>query len=419
MDSGVYNRSLFRKRGTEARDQLRLMGGIMASSPELLQAGMREQQAVMPQPVMAQPQTGQGQVQFLAPNLLQPLQPQPQYQAVAPAPLPQPQQRFQDGGAVTPSSAWERVKERSRARLEARAAREGLGGFDTPTVTGGRSATNTAPLTFDQAVQVGENPASALPQSGLPEDLQAKFAEIDALLKDSSISETQKAQAVLESFGLEPGEDVQQDLQQAVSQLGLSPEREARIDDMNKAMLGFAIAAGDSPRASENIANGMLMGLKQMRDTEIRRAEAELAARTGALAPEDEVSWFDTPRGKLASGYIEKMMEGTMDVETMVDTLNQLDADSPPGAKLGDEFRRALAAGSVPPAPVQTRLSTPAAPTAAPGGEDVNASESVRKAQQAWDTISRSSLSAEEKQARLQAIRQRLIEAGINPDLVR
>lgn len=416
MNSGVYNRSLFRKKGTEARDQLRRMGGIMASSPELLQAGMMEQPIVGRAPMA--PQTGQGEVRFMAPNLLQPLQPQVVSQPQAPvqpqrpaqpmqpqAPMaPQPQQRFQEGGEVAPSMPFRMMSP----------------SFSNPNQNVGQMSSGPGSLTFDRAIEVGSNVPAALGQSALPDDTKAKIAEIDSLLNDPEITDAQKTKVVTDAMDVESTGDPQTDMQNVMGKLGLNPDREAKIDSLNKAMLGFAIASGTSGSAMENIANGMLAGLKQMKETEVRRAGDELAlltARTGAL--EEETSWFDTPRGKLASGYIEKMMEGTMDVETMVDTLNQLDANSPEGSRLGDEFRRALAAGVTPPAPVQAHLSTPAAPPAAPGGEDVNASESVRKAQQAWDTISRSSLSAEEKQARLQAIRQRLIEAGINPDLVR
>ena len=423
MNSGVYNRSLFRKKGTEARDQLRRMGGIMASSPELMQAGMMDQPPVG-QPPMA-PQTGQGEVRFMAPNLLQPLQPQPmvqpqqpmqrpmapqqpmQPQPMAPQPMarpaqpmqPQrPMQRFQDGGDVAPF----RMMSAS---------------FSQPNPNVGKMSAGAGALTFDRAIEVGANAPVAIGQSALPEDLKATLAEIDTALKDPAIPDAQKAKAVTDAMGVESTGDPQTDMQKVVSQLGLNPDREAKIDSLNKAMLGFAIASGTSGSAMENIANGMLAGLKQMRDTEERRAEAELAARTGALE-EEATSWFDTPRGKLATGYIEKMMEGTLDVETMVTTLNQLDANSPAGAKLGDEFLRALAAGATPPVPVQTRMET-TAPAATPTETPERDMSTLTK--QARDKIAElqaTDYDPEQKQRDIERVRQMYIEMGGNPDVL-
>lgn len=432
MNNGVYNRSLFRKKGTEARDQLRRMGGIMASSPELMQAGMMDQAPMAPQ-------TGQGEVRFMAPNLLQPTTPQqpmlpqqgmPQRPMPQQSPLPnqtmipQPASTLSAAGMVQPQMAYRDggdVSVGSRARMESRS-------FDTPTVTAGRTQPTLPAASFDQAVQVGSNTAAAAAESGLPADLQEKYAQIDQMMNDPNISDTQKSKAIADAFGLEEAETPEATVQNAATKLGLDPAREARIDSLNKAMLGFAIAAGTSPRASENIANGMLAGLKQMRDTEVRKAEVELAARTGAL--EDEAtSWFDTPRGKLAVEFITKGVGANKSVSDIVDELNEASTSNGVPGTLGDELRQALNAGDVPPPSVQPMIApTAPAPAAAPAAqpettqttEPPNQTESVRNAQTAVDRIKTSpSLSPEEKQQRLAAVRQRLIESGINPDLVK
>jgi len=55
-----------------------------------------------------------------------------------------------------------------------------------------------------------------------------------------------------------------------------------KIDGLNRAITGFAIAAGTSPRASVNFANGMLVGLGEMKKTEVGRQNAAAAAAKAA-----------------------------------------------------------------------------------------------------------------------------------------
>ena len=56
-----------------------------------------------------------------------------------------------------------------------------------------------------------------------------------------------------------------------------------KIDALNRAIMGFAIASGTSARATQNVANGMLVGLNAMRETEQGRVDAA-EARAAAAA---------------------------------------------------------------------------------------------------------------------------------------
>jgi len=51
----------------------------------------------------------------------------------------------------------------------------------------------------------------------------------------------------------------------------------------NMAMIGFAIAAGESPSALQNIANGMLAGTKMMKEDRATKQKREDAVKTMAI----------------------------------------------------------------------------------------------------------------------------------------
>ena len=56
---------------------------------------------------------------------------------------------------------------------------------------------------------------------------------------------------------------------------GRDPGEERRIDGLNLAMMGFAAAAGDSPNALKNLADGALVGVKAMKEEKQRRQARE------------------------------------------------------------------------------------------------------------------------------------------------
>ena len=56
---------------------------------------------------------------------------------------------------------------------------------------------------------------------------------------------------------------------------GRDLEQEKRVDGLNMAMLGFLIAAGDSPNALKNIAKGSVQGIKEIKKTKEARMARE------------------------------------------------------------------------------------------------------------------------------------------------
>ena len=422
MDGGVYNRSLFRRKES-ARDGLSRMGGIMAASPELMAAA----EEMMPV------QTGQGRVLFQAPSIVgampgmpmpmgQPMQPrpqgpmmaQPQPMPMAPPPpqpmpmQPQPQMRFQEGGIVD-------------------LAAQGSRGRNAPRVL--------EPRTFDRPI-VAAAPGAAgrnAPRGG-PTAVADTMAEINDLLSDPARDPITQAEVILDEVaddvGIEPTGDTQEDLAAAAEALGIPNAREQRVDQLNRAITGAAIAAGTSPSAAENIANGMLVGLKLQRDDEVRRINADAALAKAQLEAlqggEQGATWFDTPRGKIATKYVEAMMGQIQDMPTIIQALNDLDANSPPGARLGDEFRVALAAngGVIPGRAAPPGMAAPAAAPAATETEteqqrpDMNQLVEQARTYLANDINNNPALSEAQKRAAREIVRQRFIEAGGNPTVL-
>ena len=388
MDGGVYNRSLFRRKES-AREGLSRMGGIMAASPELM-AAARE---TLP-PV----QTGQGRVLFQAPSIVGAMPGMPMPQPMAPEappeampmqaapmaqPMPQAEMRFKAGGIVD----------------------LGLGAME--------AGLQPPPPTFDRPI------APAVTQGQAQGNVTEVLTEIRSTLSDPASDPLTQAEVILEETadqtGVEPTGDTPSDLVAAAESLGVMNAREMRIDQLNRAITGAAIAAGTSPSAAENIANGMLEGLKLQRAEELRRLAADAAQMQALQGNEQGATWFDTPRGKLALKIVEQRFGTITDPETIVAELNSLDTNSPEGARLGDQFRAALAEGAAPPG-----IVAPAPAQAAPEGgaqpPDMNAL--VNDARNLISQVNASNLSPEEKAALTQEITTRFAQAGGNPSLL-
>ena len=287
--AGVYNRKLFRK--SSARDELRRMGGIMASSDELLQEAMRTADQAprpsgpgpmpMPQqaPMMGQPMMGQpmqapmmGQPMMQQPMMQQPMMQQPmmappmqpmmQPPAFMPPMMPpsvQPQ-GFKDGGPVSP--------------FPARAA-----GIATP---------KRPPIDVSQtpgpAAGVGVDPELLSTARVLEKRLEADppYAVANRILAEA------RARGAETTSEKAPPEQVEEamrfDLAAILENMTGDPAAyEKNIDQLNRGIIGAAIAAGTSARATENIAKGMLVGLEGARATEERRAGDARALQLKAL----------------------------------------------------------------------------------------------------------------------------------------
>ena len=314
-NKNVNNRRLFKK-ATEARDKLReiggiaaipqpqvmteapkqpMAGGIMASSPELMQVAAMRRPVVLPrtnQPAPMQMPTAQDQRPMLPPS-----QPIPNIAGIpqtnrpmaqAPRPMAKPMaqkppvKRLSNGGppiADTTKSYQERLS----------------------TIDFGKA------FKFGQKAVTTEGAA----ELGLPaevadttkKDLEGKPEDVSKNIIESELPEEQKTG------------DTKKDLITTATNLGIeSVPAEAEIDEINKAIAGAKLGAALAgnyvnpntgqairPTAGARISSAVADSLMVSRDTETRRAkqEAELAkANIAARAKKDEEGFLDSELGK-------------------------------------------------------------------------------------------------------------------------
>lgn len=322
--SSVYNRALFTKKASEARDKLREMGGvgplgqgapsmppgvggIMASSPELMQAAMRGsvvlpvQEAMPPQPMMPPSMMQQLPPSSPLPNIagIMPLSPSamsaapPVTQATAPrpsvpvqppAPSEGPIQYMQEGGPVAPSLKPVTINQGSRGRKERRSA-----GINYKQAQG---VANQA-LTSEKPEDLGL-PAGA---AELIKDPEAAAAEIT----DRYLPEEQKTG--------DPLKDVRKVAE--ISGIQDIPEG-ATLDGLNRAIVGAKLGAGIAgdvvnpntgqalrPTAGKRIATAVAEGLMAPRETaENREARAQQERLTMAqIASNEKIAGMQAARG--------------------------------------------------------------------------------------------------------------------------
>lgn len=238
MDN-VYNRSLFRAKGRDARNKLARMGGIMASSTELMEAATPPQPA--PMPAMPAPR---------------PLAPVPM-----PAPVQKPvQQRLQppvrmaNGGDVSLGKEYMRALAMSYGNLPT--------GLDV----------GQDPLTFWRGLR---EEASKLQPEGGVEAVESAVATLQAASATGN-QETIK-DAITGSVGVE---NTKAGLEAAAVELTGASPKEAEslsIDELNNRIMAVALNGSLAAPGSmaERYAKAMIFGLSQKRDTALARASAK------------------------------------------------------------------------------------------------------------------------------------------------
>ena len=123
------------------------------------------------------------------------------------------------------------------------------------------------------------------------ERVNATMESIADLIANPNVSEIEKNDAILEQFGKKSPEENIKGLKKRAelnAQLyrdiaGVDPEEDKKIDGYNLAMMGFMIAAGDSPDALQNIAAGMAKGTSMMMDTKKARQERDRQFKIAGL----------------------------------------------------------------------------------------------------------------------------------------
>jgi hypothetical protein len=305
---GVYNRKLFAKKSEEARNKLRQMGGvesmsppiggILASSPELMQAAAMRRPVALPATTAPAPAPmPQTMAQMLPPSSPIPnvagipqaqTQTQTQTQAPAPRPMaPKPQPaRFDEGGPVTLSEF----------------------GYYMGPVSGAMASSFQNAFEFAQKALTTADPA----ELGLPEG--TNMSAPAELLKDpNAAAEVAIERAVPEE---ERTGDIKTDLRKAAVASGVEAiPAEAEIDELNKAIFGAGLAgaiAGNyvnpntgqelRPTSGKRIADAAVQGLAVQRETEERRAAQEAALAAAKIKA----------NGKTGKGFLETSLGESM-----------------------------------------------------------------------------------------------------------
>ena len=308
--AGVYNRKLFRQ--ASARDELRKIGGIMASSEELMrEAMMTAMQAprpsdlgsmpLPPQPAMPMQQpmgmpmmqrpmdmgmqqpmqqpmdSGLGMPMQQPMMQQQPMQPAIAEPAFMPPQLPQslqpqPGPGFFLGGLINLAPTMGS----SGGTEEAPAA-------PSPRPNPGRAAGIGASTV--KPVDITKLAGTAVEPPTVSADALATAEKLAGEVDDKDPNEVaDEILTAAQKEGAETTGDKRFDLASILESMTGDPAAyEKDIDSLNRGIIGAAIAAGTSARATENIARGMLVGLEGAKATEERRAGDARALQLKAL----------------------------------------------------------------------------------------------------------------------------------------
>ncbi len=356
------NRDLFQRYARQPRPQAPAApSGIMASSPELMQASMRYQQGGMVQPPVAQPRVNP---QF-RPDLM----------------------RFQDGGGVIPDpmAGYSEMG----ARMGAEAVRKQVDITETPTefketVTEKPADTNL-PTSFgftaegvDQEVKkfVDEDAIKQAEKAGeavisgdvTPENVPPELEDALNKVQNPDASNPEKTNAILGAAGVEVPKGTKGKIaamKKLISEAyGVDPARYDNLRSLNRAMVGFAIAeGGDIATALKQGA----AGAAKIEETQLARedaiteaavgqtfAERNAALKASAKAPK---TFLETPEGeaalKIYQDYLIRSNNSEADARAKVNKIA-------PG--LGDRVAAAIAGGvpAAQPAPVELSPAPPA-----------------------------------------------------------
>ncbi len=307
----VFNRKLF---ANKARDRLREMGGIaampekpmpqvggiMASSPELMQAAAMRRPVVLPSTTQPTPMPmPQGAASMLPPSrpipniagIPQMGQPQPR-----PQPRPQPQPPQKPG-----------VKKM---------------------FLGGMTDAITSPVSFvyNKMFELGQKALTSKDPEELGKpDATKKVKEAKETLKDP---EKAAEEIINESLPKEMQTgNTGDDLRKVAQDLGIERvPAEAEVDQLNKAIFGAKLAGAIGgnyvnpqtgqelrPTAGKRIADAAVEGLTFARDTETRRAETEMELAKAKIAadavdPVNPNAWYGTDEGE----FFEKLLTTAM-----------------------------------------------------------------------------------------------------------
>jgi hypothetical protein len=339
MYNNIMNRDLFQRYARQPRPQaLAAPSGIMASSPELMQASMRYQQGGMVQPPVAQPRVNP---QF-RPDLM----------------------RFQDGGGVIPDpmAGYSEMG----ARMGAEAVQKQVDITETPTaVTETVTEEAVLPTTYpmskgrnkprnrkdEDAIKQAEKAGEAVISGDVtPENVPPELEDALNKVQNPDASNPEKAGAILGAAGVEVPKGTKGKIaamKKLISEAyGVDPARYDNLRSLNRAMVGFAIAeGGDIATALKQGA----AGAAKIEETQLARedaiteaavgqtfAERNAAIKASAKAPK---TFLDTPEGEAAVKIYQDYLKANLSEADARAKVNEI----APG--LGDRVAAAIAGG--------------------------------------------------------------------------
>jgi len=432
--SGVYNRKLFRQSG--ARDELRKMGGIMSSSEELMRAAlMTGMQAPGPADLGPMPMPQQPVIGMPAPPVMQPQQPMAEPQQPMDMGMQQPmgsgfgmqqpmdmgmQQPMDSGYGMQPSQPMMQQQPiqppiaepaymppqmpQSLQMPQAQPPGFFLGGLINLAPTMGSAEASEDPAA-PPAPAARPNPARAIGigpstvRSAEPVDIGATAGTVvvppkvnaigvDAFVerigaKLDTASPEEVGDDIVKTAVEEPTGDLRFDLAKTLEEMtGDLSAYEKDIDTLNRGIIGAAIAAGTSARATENIAKGMLVGMESVKATEERRAAdaqalqlkalevraAEQAAREAEIKAEEKAK--TEAKAKLAED-VRSAYSRARDsiIESGINNVGKL-PDGMTLTEYAESFGRSQAEATYGKEAVDAILGTPAAPQSTLSAED-------------------------------------------------
>ena len=136
-------------------------------------------------------------------------------------------------------------------------------------------------------------PANSSPAEAIAADIVAKAEDLASKVDTTAPEDIGKEIVnTAASKGIESSGDLKFDLASIYERMtGDSSGYESNIDELNRGIIGAAIGAGTSARATENISQGLLVGMQAAKATEERRAADEQAINAAlfeaSLKPKD------------------------------------------------------------------------------------------------------------------------------------
>lgn len=236
----------------------------------------------------------------------------------------------------------------------------------------------------DMAVDITRPAGEVL--GDLDEETAAAAADL-AERVDEQDPETTAAEIVdaAAEKGAEVTGDLQADLARIYQNLTGDPAAfEKNIDALNRGIIGAAIGAGTSARATENISKGLLVGLEAARGTEERRATQAANTQLAMLQAAAKGSGGGGTAAGAGSRDYRNPIDAYQDAYSAIMNAGEVDLETPEGLtreQYAEQQATALIARSYTP---EQLIGSPfegmaapsggaAVPPPAPGGEDTAA----------------------------------------------